>query len=60
MTEERIMQVINTNYIKRQLEREKEEELLRLKKMKDRKLTRRYLFYLFLMLIIIFMTSIRI
>lgn len=60
MSEERIISLVNTNYIKRQLEREKEEELLRLKKMKDRKLTRRYLFYLFLMLIIIFMTGIRI
>lgn len=60
MTEEKIINLINSNYIKRQLEREKEEEIAKLEKAKDKRLTRRYLLYLFLMLIIIFMTGINI
>lgn len=52
MTEERIISLVNNNYFKKAEERER--DILRHEKAKEKRLTRRYTLYLMFLILIMF------
>lgn len=52
MTEERIISLVNSNYLKKAEERER--DILRHEKAKEKRLTRRYALYLMFLILIMF------